>query len=455
MTRRCLSRAVLSGSQARQSPGGLTALAVCAWLGLWSAHAQAQTTSDQTRASSFTYYQLSDGALNGLLKTETVEPNNPQLCVTTTYTYDAYGNKSVASTANCPGATGNALFTPRTSRSAFAAQTVTVAAVSGVVVPAGAFATTSTNALSQSENRTYDPRFGTATSLTGPNSLTTNWVLDDFGRAVMETRADGTRTVSYYCYISGRQVADISSNSPGCAGLTFASSEVPADAIAFVHTESRDSSAAPGSKNGPFSRVYNDRAGRKIRTVTEAFDGASQPGGTNRLIVQDADYSPYGPQVIATQPYFLDSNSSVSTGSTTYGMRRTDYDVLGRPIAVYTADVALTSTVGGIQGGNQGGSQTGRPAFGSRGSSQASVVTIAYNGLNTTTTDDPYSSATDNAAHTRFEERNVDGKVVRVTDALGAQVAYQHDAFGNLVTTQDARQNLATKGGPPALPGRQ
>jgi len=47
-------------------------------------------------------------------------------------------------------------------------------------------------------------------------------------------------------------------------------------------------------KSGPFSRVYLDAAGRKIRSVTEAFDGASQPGGSSRLIVQDADYSSQG-----------------------------------------------------------------------------------------------------------------------------------------------------------------
>lgn len=36
------------------------------------------------------------------------------------------------------------------------------------------FATTITNPLTQSETRAYDARFGTLTSLTGPNSLTTS-----------------------------------------------------------------------------------------------------------------------------------------------------------------------------------------------------------------------------------------------------------------------------------------
>ena len=390
--------------------------------------AHAQATYDQSRTSSFTYFVATDGAKAGLLKTETIEPNNTQLCVTTTYDYDAYGNKKIATTANCSGASGNALFASRSSASTYATQSVTVAGVVGVVVPAGAFPTTSTNALSQSDSKIYDPRFGAALSLTGPNGLTTSWTLDDFGRTITENHADGTRTFSYYCYITGR-ASDTSSNTPGCP--TPLSAEVPTDAIAFVHTEPHDNSASTGLKNGPFSRVYTDRAGRKIRTVTEAYDGANQPGGTSRLIVQDADYSPYGPQIIATQPYFLDSGASTSAGATHYGMSRTDYDVLGRPVAVYTAEVktAVAGSTSGEQGGN-GGTQ----AFGNRGSFQASKSSVTYAGLSTTIVDDN--------GKTLLQEKNIDGKVVRVTDALGAQVAYQLDAFGNLLTTKDALQNL-------------
>ncbi|MDG0865431.1 hypothetical protein EXJ73_23545, partial [Pelomonas aquatica] len=71
--------------------------------GLPPAHAQTYT---DTRTSRFSYYQPSDGAKNGLLQSETIEPNSPQLCVTTSYSYDPYGNKASATTANCGGATG-------------------------------------------------------------------------------------------------------------------------------------------------------------------------------------------------------------------------------------------------------------------------------------------------------------------------------------------------------------
>ena len=396
----------------------------------------AQNPFDQIRTSSFTYFGLADGAKSGLLRSETIEPGNPQLCVTTTYDYDPYGNKSSATTSNCPGASGDALFAQRASITTYGAETVNVAGVTGLAVPLGLFATSSANALNQSDAKTYDPRFGVPISLTGPNSLTTTWTLDDLGRAVTETRADGTRTFTYYCYLSGR-IADTSSNTAGCD--TFAIGDAPNDAVAFVHTETHDSSPYPGAKNAAFNRIYSDAAGRTIRTVTEAFDGANQPGGSARLIVQDVDYSPYGPKLVVTQPYFLDSGSSTAAGdssTTPYGMTLTAYDALGRAIVLNVTDA--TTATGGAISGNLGGSQRS-VAFGvTRGSRQASLTTVAYAGLVSTTTDD--------RDQTRVQEKNVDGNVVRVADALGAQIAYQHDAFGNLLTTQDALQNQVQVG---------
>ena len=60
-----------------------------------------------TRASSFTY------GTDGLLLTETVEPGDPQIGVKTTYVYDAFGNKTSATTANIAGAAGNAIIASR------------------------------------------------------------------------------------------------------------------------------------------------------------------------------------------------------------------------------------------------------------------------------------------------------------------------------------------------------
>ena len=389
--------------------------------------AHAQVPGDPynfSRASSFTYYGASDGARNGLLKSETIEPNNPQLCVTTTYDYDAYGNKTTATTANCAGASGVAAFTGRSSSSTYAAlpaQTLTVngTAYGGVTAVAGIFATTASNALNQAETRQYDPRFGTVTQLTGPNQLTTSWQVDDFGRKVKELRADGTSTVTFYCYTTFSNL-DLSSNSANCPTPT--SMEVLSDAVLFVHSEPRD---ANGVKMGPFVRVYSDKQGRQVRSVTEGFDGGAQPSSySGALIVQDTIYSSTGAKIVQTQPYFKGVNSSTVTGANDLGMSLTVYDALGRPTTVYTAD--------------PNGSQAGVTFVTGRGfpTQRASVQTVTYTGLNTQSTNDK--------GQTRFEEKNPNGQTVRVTDATGAQIAYQHDAFGNLLTTKDALQNQIT-----------
>lgn len=375
-----------------------------------SSFAIAQTPADPynySRTSSFTYYPTT-----GLLATEKVESG--QSGVVTTYQYDGYGNKTSATVANDTGATGNAVFATRTSSSVYGTQTVSVGAIS-VTAPAGTFQTTLQNAQGDSETRTYDPRFGAPLSVTGPNQLTTSWQVDDFGRIVRENHVDGTYVVTAYCFIGGR-VGDTSSNSPNCPAP--ASTEIPANAVSFTHVVSYNTA---DQKNGPFVRAYVDGMGRKLRTVTEAFDGATQPGGTARLVVQDSDYSPQGTVLVTTQPYFLDTGSSTTAGGH-YGMSTTVYDALGRPTVVYTTDSK--------------GSQAGI-TFGSRtGSYQAAMSRFIYNGLNTTTVNDKGQS--------RTEEKNVSGKVVRVTDALGAQVAYQYDAFDNLVQTKDALQNVVT-----------
>ncbi|MEF7613631.1 RHS repeat-associated core domain-containing protein [Aquincola sp. MAHUQ-54] len=400
---------------------GVVVAAAAAVLAGPGAHAQAVGDPyNYSRSSSFGY------AADGLLESETVEPGNPQLCVTTSYAYDSYGNKTSSTTAGCAGASGLALFDSRSSSVGYATHTVSVNG-SSVSVPAGQFATSSSNALSQSESRTYDPRFGAVLALTGPNGLVTSWQYDDFGRKVQETRADGTKTVSYYCTlgVSFNGVAiTTATNSPGChnggapAIPAPASGEAPADALRYEHTVSLGSN---GVQMGPFTRVYFDRAGRKLRTVTQAFDGADQLGGTTQLVVQDIDYNAYGTAVLQTQPYFLATGSSIAGGGGAYGMTLTEVDALGRPTAAYTTD---------------GQGSVASKAFGSRGSRRAAVLSTAYAGLVTTTTDDK--------GRPRTEEKNAEGKVVRVTDALGAQLVHVHDAFGNLVATKDALQNVTT-----------
>lgn len=373
-------------------------------LGASASHAQIEPTNKYiySRTSSFTYYGLADGKYNGLLKTETVEPDYAQVGVTTLYTYDTYGNKTTAATSNIAGTPGLGAFDARSSSTDYG-------------VGDGRFALKSTNALGQSEDKVYDDRMGGMTQLRGPNGLYTRWTFDDFGRKTKEARADGTSTVYAYCFINGVEGASNSTTLSGdpinCPARE--AGETPAGAVSFVHSEPRDTANA---QMGPFVRVYSDLLGRTIRSVTQTFDGVAQPAGT--LIVQDTFYNAQGAKIVQTQPRFLSNNSSTLAGSADYGASRTDYDALGRATAVYTADA--------------NGSQPSI-TFEGVGARRAAVQSVSYAGSVVTTTNDK--------GQTRIEERNISGQVVRITDASGAQLVHQHDAFGNLVATKDALQN--------------
>lgn len=384
------------------------------------------------RTSSFTY--VSSGVQAGLLQTETVESTStPDLCVVTTHAYDAFGNKSSAVVNNCGSYSPRAAFPSRQASTTFAAvatQPITVAgAARNVSIPAGLFATSTKAAVtgnindpqSHTESRSYDPRFGAVLSATAPDGVSTTYLVDDFGRKTREVRADGTSTVVSYCILTGKGL-DTASNSPGCgttgslSGLS-AATEIPSDAISYVQTVQLDTA---GAQMSAASRVYMDRAARKLRELVEGFNGGSQPTD-RRYVVRDWQYNAQGTLILTTQPYFLGANSSTLTGSGDYGMTLTTYDALGRAVQVDVADPQ--GNVDNVD-------------FAGRGNRKSARTVIQYEGLKTNTTRPQNQQKT--------EEKNVDGKVVRVTDAYGAQTAYQHDAFGNLVATKDALQNIVT-----------
>ena len=103
------------------------------------------------RTSSYEYSGL------GQLSKEVQEPNSPNDCLQTNYTYDSFGNKTSSSTAMCSGATGNTILSAgvaRTSSTGYGTD--------------GRFPISASNPLSQSENRSFDTRFGGITGLIGP-----------------------------------------------------------------------------------------------------------------------------------------------------------------------------------------------------------------------------------------------------------------------------------------------
>ncbi len=219
------------------------------------------------RTSGFDY-----NLTNGLLIKEVIEPDfyEANLTLTTDHGYDAYGNKVRVTVS------GRDIET-RTSTTSYDAQ--------------GRFPIRSTNALGHAETRTYDPRFGSVTRLTGPNGLSTTWSYDGFGRKLNETRADTTQTDNTY-----------NACDAGCPPL----------AKYFVTTQSTDS---------PLGKAYFDNLNREIRTQTQGFDG--------RTVYKDTQYDALGRTQRTSRPYYAGAIPSWMTSS---------YDILNRPLSVTEAD---------------------------------------------------------------------------------------------------------------------
>ncbi len=326
----------------------------------------------QTRSVSFEY-----DASSGLLTRETVEPDTPNNCLQTTYSYDPVGNKQSVSTATCAGASGTATWSAtaaRTANSTYYSQVVTIDGQT-YNTPAGTFPTYSANALGQSEYKSHDPRFGALIQLTGPNALNTYWSYDGFGRKTRETRADATYTTWAY-----RLCTDAGASCPGPIGGA---------AIAWVAIE--QSYSTTGVASAPEKRIFYDTLSRPVRSQTQGFDGA----GVAPVLVQDTQYNALG-QV-------WKKSSTYAVGATAYWTTYT-YDVLGRVTREESPDPANT---GGV-----------------------AITTMDYNGL--------VSTVTNSKSQTKTTLQNAQGQVAQVTDAQGNTTSYTYDALGQLTQTNAA-----------------
>jgi RHS repeat-associated protein len=210
--------------------------------------------SNSVRKTAFEY----DSA-TGLLTREITEPDRAEpFKRVTAYQRDSYGNITLATACatdfnNCsPGAIGPANLPFRT--------------VTTVYDSNGQFPQTVINAEDESESYVYEPRFGQRLSLTGPNSLTTNWFYDGFGKALKETRADTALTLTAY---------------------KWCNENCPPNSRYFVITE---------STGGTFIAEYFDGLGRKVRVRTLGFDG--------RNIHTDTEYNNLGQIKRVSEPYF-------------------------------------------------------------------------------------------------------------------------------------------------------
>ena len=239
--------------------------------------------TSMTRTSSFDY-----DPITGYLQTETVEPGSAgsveNLTLTTTYGYDGFGHKNLATT------TGGGL---------------TARATSTIYDDQGRFPVSTTNALKQTETYIYDQYFGTVLALTGPNSLTTHWRYDGMGRKIFEERPGSNPAI------------------PNCTVINYrwCNGGAPSGAVYQIETMTTGST--------PSIALY-DSSGRAIYGF--GINGGLL-NGVPLVVGSRTWYDDYGRAFRTSLPFYYAGgtpNPAIATETT--------YDLLNRPVAIQTAD---------------------------------------------------------------------------------------------------------------------
>lgn len=257
----------------------------------------------ETRVTAFDYYPRVNSPSDpvygrgGLLKTTDEEPGDPNLHLTTTYTYDKWGNKSIVTIKGDPLASNERKITERSSSNTYT--------YSGGVLDPLQYQIESTDALGFKETRLVDKRTGNTVSLTGPNGLATRWKYDAFGRKLEELRSDGTRATWSY---------DPCQNGDSC----------PTYGLYKITTKYFD--ATGGTLSAP-TTVYYSALAQELRTETIGFNGSK--------VLQDTQYDEFGRVWRKSRAYFAGVNPSYWTTYT--------YDELDRPKQIVNPDGSTVS----------------------------------------------------------------------------------------------------------------
>lgn len=214
----------------------------------------------------------------GKIKTQTVQPDDATLALKTTFFYDSkWGVVTDKQLDWQDPDTGTA--------SSRVDSTITYDAK-------GRYPYTIDNALRHREVHGYDAGTGARVSLTNPDSLTTSWEVDGFGRVTRELRADGNETRSYL---------------KQCAGDCQAS----AAAVQIVEQyHGGDRIAVPQVS-------YIDTVGHILDTLTWGFDGSEIRSGKS--------YNAAGLPLEEQVPHF---------GSSGVPAVHNEYDEINRPALV-------------------------------------------------------------------------------------------------------------------------
>lgn len=202
----------------------------------------------QTRNASFSY-----DATTGVLLTENIEPNDPYLHLTKSYTYDMYGN---------------------TLQKTISGSNVTNRVESSTYDARGQFPTSTTNTLGQTATTLYSSVFASVVSMTDANGLVASFEYDGFGRTTYEHKPDGTHKRILY----------------------LSDTNMPAGAVYFVRVD--ESAKAP-------QITYYDMLDREIEKRVLGFSG--------QWIVVKTAYNSLGQVAQTSEAFFLGATNILWT----------------------------------------------------------------------------------------------------------------------------------------------
>jgi RHS repeat-associated protein len=367
----------LSSGKAWRNAIALSIFGICL-LASWQAHAQ---VDEQVRVSSFEYND------KGKLTKEVIEPDSPQDCLQSQYTYDAVGNRNSIATSTCSGAVAPATASaevPRITRVNYPN--------SPWVHSSGLFPLESVNALGQTTTQRFSTLHGAQIASVDANQIGTWWVYDSFGNKTRETRPDGTYTLWAYKLCSDPRAATLASPAPNCP-IEGVQTQFPQWA------KIEQTFGVNGQLIAPPKYEFYDAADRMIRTETIGYDGASYGSPTSTRVTQDFYYSARGLITGQSEKYWNFGTNSTLVWTTSA------YDVLGRLTEKSTPDADVKP------GGNK-------------------IVRYEYDGL---TSRVRVTGGLDEQVKTTI--KNAQGLVAEVIDAQGGSVKYQYDALGQLLET--------------------
>jgi YD repeat-containing protein len=328
------------------------------------------------------------------------EPDNPQLNLRTSFTYDGFGNRRTTSVSST--ATGSAAIEART------VETLNYDSAHPVMP------TLSTNALGQSVPFGFDV-MNMPAYINGLNNIKTSFVFDRFRRKKSETNEVTGITTLWTYYICGTKSFGPASTCPSRARYA---------------TTKQIYQLPSGLTPAPTEYTYYDEAGRVVRSQTVGFDGVS-------LITQDTEYDSLGRVARVSRPYYPNVTIQWTTNT---------YDALGRLIVSTTPDNRqIKTSYNGLRTTLTNPLNQNRTSVLNAAGQLVQVIDHQNNAINYKyDAQGNLAQTIDPKGNTVSSSYDARGRKTSIADPDQGTVRFEYDALGQLLKQTDAKNNVTT-----------